>query len=344
MKKTLIALAAVAATGAAFAQSSVTIDGQVSLGVTKLNDRSASLDSLNGTNQIRFRGVEDLGGGLKASFTLAQRFSPENGGNDGTTFSRPTFQGESSIGLSGGFGAIKLGRALHAYQLGINTTDPFAVAYIASTGGLSSGLFADASVNGNKDGGGQGRTDAISYTTPTMGGFSAALAYGPKGSQGADQADGYTSLWLNYAAGPLLVAGGAEQTRDGVGKGAAILATYDLGFVKIGGGYGTTTVNVARIADGAPTDLTAPTLAVAGNKMKNWNIMAVAPLGAVTLKVGYVVAKNDTTDVDVSKKLGIGADYNLSKRTWVYSTVFRDSARTSAGARNGVELGMRHTF
>ena len=118
MKKTLIALAAVAST-AAFAQSSVTIDGMVSLGVVKTNDKEAALDSLNGTNQIRFRGVEDLGGGLKANFVLAQRFSPESGGNDGTANGRPTFQGESTVGLSGGFGAVKVGRALHAYQLGI---------------------------------------------------------------------------------------------------------------------------------------------------------------------------------------------------------------------------------
>lgn len=343
MKKTLIALAAVAST-AAFAQSSVTIDGMVSLGVVKTNDKEAALDSLNGTNQIRFRGVEDLGGGLKANFVLAQRFSPESGGNDGTANGRPTFQGESTVGLSGGFGAVKVGRALHAYQLGINTTDPFAVAYLASTAGLSAGLFADASTNGNKDSGGQGRTDAISYTSPSMGGFVASFAYGPKGSQGAEFGDSYTSLWLSYTGGPLHIAGGAEQTRDGVGKGAAILATYDLGVVKVGAGYGTTTVNVARIADGSATDLTAPTLAVAGNKMKNWNIMAVAPLGATTLKFGYLVAKNDTTDVDVNKKLGIGLDYNLSKRTWVYATAFRDSAREFAGSKNGYELGLRHTF
>ena len=109
MKKTLIALAAVAATGAAFAQSSVTLDGVVELGV--VNPAGANtptrLDAANGASQIRFRGTEDLGGGLKANFVLAQRLSLESGGNDGTANGRPTFQGESTVGLSGGFGSIE---------------------------------------------------------------------------------------------------------------------------------------------------------------------------------------------------------------------------------------------
>lgn len=349
MKKSLIALAALAATGA-FAQSSVTIDGFVQLGVQKLNDQAATIDALNGTTQIRFRGTEDLGGGLKAHFTLAQRISPESGKNDGTTFGRPLFQGESSLGLSGNFGALKVGRALHGLNLYIHNTDPFGLSYLGSTAVLPTGYAADNDRTANfpgstvstqgggwSDGGGLGRTDAISYVSPAISGFTVAAAVAPKRSQGVTQAKSYQSLWVNYAQGALTVGGGTEKARDGVGKVTAFNATYDLGVVKLGAGFGNVTANVASVA-GLPA-------IVVGNELKTWNAMAVAPFGATTLKLSYGVATNDTTNVDVSKKLGLGLDYNLSKRTSLYTTAFRDSAAiTRAGAKNGTEVGVRHAF
>jgi len=332
MKKSLIALAALAATGA-FAQSSVTIDGSVQLGVVKTNGQAATLDATNGTNQLRFRGTEDLGGGLKAHFTLAQRFSPESGNNDGTAFGRPTFQGESSVGLSGNFGALKIGRALHAVQLYIHNTDPFALSYLGSTATLATGYFTDASAGGNANGGGQGRTDAISYVSPAISGFTVAAAMAPKRSQGATQAEGFQSIWVNFAQGPVTVGGGTEKARDGRGKVTAFNAIYDLGVVRVGGGIGKTTANLAD-----------PGFVAVGNELKNWNAMAVAPFGATVLKVSYGVATNDTTNRDVNKKFGLGLDYNLSKRTSLYTTTFRDSVRTAANAKNGTEVGIRHTF
>lgn len=326
MKKTLIALAAVAATGAVFAQSSVTIDGAVDLGYVKpIGAKDARLDATNGANQIRFMGTEDLGGGLKAHFILAQRFSPESGGNDGTTFARPTFQGESTVGLSGAFGAVKLGRALTAFQGPVNATDPWGTLQQGSTAVLTSGYTTDK--ENNADAAGLGRTDAIHYTSPRFGGFSAGVSYGFKQHTGSASplpagTKNLMSLWGAYAAGPLYIGGGYEQNRqdDSI---TALLATYNLGFMTIGGGF-------------SQIDLAA------ANDRKSWNIMATAPLGAVLVKAGYGVNKDDVTGAKLTKKLGLGVDYMLSKRTKVYASYGRNSA--AAAEKTGYDIGIRHTF
>src|SRR5688572_19055288 len=98
MKKSLIALAVLAAAGAASAQSSVTVYGRVVAAVMKTPGASARIDTTNGTSQLGFRGVEDLGGGLKATFDLRHRFATESGMNDGTVNGRPFWQGSSKVG------------------------------------------------------------------------------------------------------------------------------------------------------------------------------------------------------------------------------------------------------
>jgi len=333
MKKTLIALAAVAATGAAMAQSSVTIDGAIDLGIVKpLGATGARLDATNGASQIRFRGTEDLGGGLKANFIVAMRFSPESGRFDGTGNNRPLMQGESTVGLSGGFGSVKLGRSLTALQGPVNTTDPWGTLTVASTAVLTTGYVTDPVAN--VDGEGAGRTDAITYNSPSFGGFSAGLSYGFKNSNAAPggaavkQAENMISLWGQYANGPIYVGGGYEQNRadDDV---TVILGTYDFGSFKLGAGW-------------AKVDLAA------GNEHTNWNIMATVPMGAVTLKAGYGVVTQDkaaggvVTGVKLSKKLGVGVDYALSKRTTIYTNFGRDSVRVAN--KSGFDVGVRHTF
>lgn len=332
MKKTLIALAAVAATGAAFAQSSVTISGVVDVGIIDpIGAQKMRIDqSANGANQIVFSGAEDLGGGLRATFRLAQRFSPESGGNDGTANGRASFQGESTVGLAGGFGTVRLGRALTAFQGPINTTDPWGTLQQGSVAVLTTGYTTDFSTDAVRDSGGLGRTDAVFYSSPSFGGFSVAASYGFKQSAASGalvttNPKDLISLWASYANGPILVAGGYERNRrdDDIW---AILGTYDFGVVRIGAGW-------------AQVD----TAAVAGSKGKNWNLMATAPMGAATLKVGYGNTKAEGTGVKTTSKLGVGVDYALSKRTILYFSVGNNSKNT-AGSDSGYDFGIRHTF
>jgi len=86
MKKSLIALAALAASGAVMAQSSVTLYGNVDVAFgnhktesrdgTAFTKSSGVMDGSWAGSRLGFRGTEDLGGGLKASFTVEQGINP----------------------------------------------------------------------------------------------------------------------------------------------------------------------------------------------------------------------------------------------------------------------------
>ncbi len=325
MKKSLIALAALAAAGVVSAQSTVTIDGRIELGVIKNTGKSAAMDVTNGFNQIRFLGSEDLGGGLKANFTLSQRFSPESGLFDGTAGNRPMFQGESTVGLSGGFGSVKIGRALTAMQGPFNGSDPWGTRTVAATNVGLSGYATDAD-NVAGSGGGLARTDGIFYTSPNFSGFTVSGTLGLKQSASSGAAvtgqQNLTSVWLGYSAGPISAGIGREENRskDEVMGG---WAAYNLGVATVAAGF-------ANIDKAATT----------GSKGSAWNLGVTAPMGAITLKLGY---KQDTAEGTKAKtkKTGLGAEYTLSKRTFVYTGYGRTQTTTSA---TGMDIGIVHTF
>ncbi len=176
MKKSLIALAVLAASGVAMAQSSVTMYGVADVGLVKSNGISAQMTSAglmnNGTSRLGVRGVEDLGGGLKASFNFEQGINQEDGAlanGAAGAWSRATW-----VALSGGFGRFQMGRTLNPSFFGVATWE------LTGT--------ANYSAAGNQFGfTGQGpRTNSLfQYSTPNMGGFSGTLGYIMKPDNGA---------------------------------------------------------------------------------------------------------------------------------------------------------------
>lgn len=303
----------------------MTLSGNITLGAVKETGKSAKLDAANGASQIVFKGTEDLGGGLQANFLLSQRFSPESGNNDGTLNQNPTWQGESTVGLSGSFGAVKIGRALTALRGPIPASDPWGTWTVATTSGLVAGYLTDPK---QTDGAGVARTDVITYASPSFGGFSGAVSLGLKNSQAvagtATQAKNLTSLWLSYAKGLVMVGGGGEQNRTG-DKASAILASYKFDAVKVMGGYGQ-----------------VDTVAVAGRNGKNWNLGLAAPVGAFTAKLGYLNMEAEGTRVK-TRKVGIGGEYALSKRTSLYTSYGR-TKKDGTAPSTGFDLGMNHFF
>ena len=112
MKKTLIALAAVAATSASFAQSTVTLSGTVDVGIEKRfsGDATRMTPNRNGTSNWTLSGAEDLGGGLKAVFQVSTSFNSDTG-----TVSSTDGLGNNGmfVGLTGGFGTLRAGRPVN---------------------------------------------------------------------------------------------------------------------------------------------------------------------------------------------------------------------------------------
>ena len=326
MKKTLVLASLLAAFGAASAQSSVTLYGQVQVGIFNggATGEKMRIDANNGDSRFGVRGSESLGNGMSATFDLQHRFSPESGGNDGSANGRPFWHGKSTVGLQGGFGKLELGRQLTAFQGPVGAQDPFGV----STAGSTHVLGAYSTDGAQANGAGLGRTDVINYTTPNISGFTFAAGYGPKttavtGSSTVRTND-LSSLWAGYAAGALNAGVGTEKNRAG-DKIVAALATYNFG--------------VAKLFLGTQQTDTVGTL---GAKEKAMNIGATAPFGAATFKAGYKSLKAEGTAVK-STKLGLGADYALSPRTFVSANMGKSKTGTAASV-TGYDLFLQHSF
>lgn len=328
MKKSLIALAVLATTGAAMAQSSVTLYGRIdsSVGSEKLNGVSTTKmfsGNLTGS-RYGFRGTEDLGGGLKANFTLENGFNADDGtlGSANTAFSRQAW-----VGLSGGFGAVKLGKTdsvfKDIYDLG-NTHNVFDSEFTATKEAYRAGL-----------GGFTGRpNNQIRYETPNMGGFSAGLTYAMDEDVAANAET--TAFNLRYRAGNLDV-GLAYQEDDFVvlandRKYTVLAGTYNFGVAKVSG-------QIQNVKAGD------------NRKDTEFGLGVSVPVGNVDLSAGYARSKaKDATGADAQKgsAFSLGATYGLSKRTKLYGGYIDGEVETAAGAAvrdyRMFALGVRHDF
>ena len=122
---------------AAFAQSSVTIYGVVDVYTayqkSTVGGKDTSLWAMgnNGqmTSRLGFKGVEDLGGGYRASFNLETGFDPSTGGLQN---SYRYFDRQSWVGLGGGFGEVRVGRQNSVMFLYSGNMDAFGAATYGS--------------------------------------------------------------------------------------------------------------------------------------------------------------------------------------------------------------------
>jgi len=212
MKKHLIA-AAVAGILAAPAMAQVTVYGIMDLAV-----RSSSPDvgpstttMVSGsfyTSRLGFKGTEDLGGGLKASFTLEGKVDADTG--ETTLGSR-----ESSVALSGGFGEIRLGRTDTSQSEAVDL-----VAHFANMGNF--GLNGAPEYTGDQP-------NTIRYTSPSMGGVTLQVGTSLGDERGGDDNN---SISLAYAAGPLSLAVGFDDV--GNDDFQVIGARYNAGAFAVG--------------------------------------------------------------------------------------------------------------
>jgi len=190
MKKTLIALAVLAVSGAAFAQSTATISGSISVGVmdTGAAGAVAGVASLGGgANAINIVTREDLGGGMTAGFDSQMRFSAATGDRTSAGTGNALLHG-ANVYVGGGFGTIRVGKIIEASNCAF---DPWACTGGAGTNagaaGTISGLIAAGTI-----------AQAVSYQTPTIGGFSANYH-----TSVSTRTNERSVMNLTYAAGPL---------------------------------------------------------------------------------------------------------------------------------------------
>ena len=314
MKKTLIALAAVAATGAAFAQSSVTLYGVADVAVGKANAVGLGFGNdkfqvvanntlNNGNSRIGFRGVEDLGGGLKAGFNFEQAVNIANGATEANQFQRA-----ANMSLMGGFGEIRAGRSL--------TPSYYSFASWELTGAANYSAVANQFLFV-----GAGSRDAaqIMYRSPSFSGLTVDVATVLKGNDAAATAGDQSKydIAATYVAGPL-AASLAYNKVSGATKNVAVGAKYNLGAFTVAG------------------SLQDP----AGVK-KGFTIGVSAPVGPVTLTADIARATNTA---DKNTDFVLEAKYALSKRTFAYGVYMRDGAVAGGKSINAYTVGVRHNF
>lgn len=342
MKKSLLALAALASVaGAASAQSSVTLSGSVDLGVRRVGavakDGSTTTDTsltpaASSRSAITFSGTEDLGGGMKAFFLLNYRFLANNGtinpgGNAGPA-NTTQFWRNAWVGLGGGFGDVRLGRMLMPLQEfngGYEPWDGGDTVGNVHTGGIG------ATVRAN---------NAIYYRSPSFGGVEihAAVASAKGQTNGQIDADNNpltptvlgdnsgdkkpVGLGVRFTGGPVSVALAYDRTDKEV-KTLGLYGKYNFG-------VGTALAQFERGDTGPDTD-----------KVKRWSLGGLFPVGAAVIKVGYTRWKDEEI-----RKLGVGVDYNLSKRTSLYSDLGKvgGDAATDAAKKVMFDVGLRHKF
>ena len=374
MKKTLVALAALAATGA-FAQSTVTISGVLDAG---LNYTSAPATGASNwaigrqnNNRVIFSGVEDLGGGMKATFAAQMRFEPNTGNPESN--GRPLFQGETTVGLAGGFGSLKVGRWLPAVQLyNGGLIDPWGVTTVA-------GQVYAAGYATDYNAGGEGRTEGIFYSSPSFGGIQGHLTWSPRTINvgGTNYSKSFLSAAGTYINGPVSAMLGWEQNRAG-DQYTVLGGNYDMGVAKLyvgvhqakggstadragvafnavaGGLNGCAAANTKRTAAlGANIALGNACALGANETINGYTLGANIPMGATTIRVGYSSYASDLAGQDRDSKLGLGLNYALSKRTAIYtdiasSTRNNNLASTNAALDSGnvtqFDIGIAHSF
>ncbi len=332
MKKTLIALAVLAASGAAMAQSNVTLYGIVDAGIGSFKNgapgTSSETEMRSGglsTSRIGFKGTEDLGGGLKAVFKLEAAIDVQAGATRTPYFGRGAY-----VGLAGGFGEVNIGKNWTALD----------DIYGAGNSGFDGSRLAISNVVWESANYADIPDSTIKYVSPSFGGFSGALSYSlDQGvSPNVRPSTDVTSFQLSYAAGPIAAAVGYQQESVAVGadrKTTMVNGSFDFGVARLIGAVG----NVSGVGT------------VSGAKANDYHIGVDVPLGsALTLSGGYASSKQKTGGVTTSKTdgFGIAAKYSLSKRTTTYAG-YRDAdtengAGVTTSERKEFIVGVNHAF
>lgn len=342
MNKHILALAALAGfASAASAQSTVTLFGVVDANLRQIDNGGTKLRQLGtdglASSRLGFRGVEDLGGGLKGGFWLEAALNPD----DGTTNSSGKFwHRRATVSLEGAFGEIRLGRDYAPTYTGISNFDAFGDTGVGKFSNLQSKLTGTVNTNSRLD-------NEVQYFLPkNLGGVYGTLAVAAgEGTVG----NKYVGGRVGYAAGPLDVSGSygttdANATEDKYKLGSLGVA-YDFGMLRL----------LASLSQIKFIDRKENLILVGATVPVGPGVFR-ASFGRADLSGGTTATR--TADADDATLVAVGYVHNLSKRTALYGTYSRITnkgaqrfvlsstpALTADGQKSqGIEAGLRHSF
>ncbi|MDM0019111.1 porin [Variovorax saccharolyticus] len=356
-RATLATLAFITACGSASAQSSVTLFGVLDTAVSHYSNGPTHQTVLSNSNlfnsRLGFRGSEDLGGGLSASFWLEGALTPDDGNANGFNFMR-----RSTVSLGSAWGELRLGRDFTPTFWNEAVFDPF--------GAVGVGALVMSPARSSSTAAGRARwtsdfgannpayiraSNTVGYfLPPTLGGFYGQLQYAldEQVTPGNDQGR-FMSGRFGYAKGPLNAALSIGKTTGSDPASAAapdittynLGASYDLGFARLSGMYSREKYERAAVS----------------NTGKGYMVGVNVPVGVGNIVAAYSRIEIDLPRTPTSDKMAVGYVHNLSKRTALYATYARlgnkgdallSVAASLPGRPNtsssGYDLGIRHAF
>lgn len=319
MKKTLIALAAVAVSSAAMAQ--VTISGKYAVAYQKIETATGKKSSgFNTTDgDVVFSAAEDIEGGMKAGASLALRLR----GRVATAADSVNGR-DASVYLQGGFGRITLG----SVEAGNGIIGR------ASAGAPTIGQDGNVTLDGGAN------VDMASLSLPLATGLTATVMLidsvgnpGTAGMEGHAATQDATLFGLAYAAGPISIGFDSTSfgknnfvdtaTVKGTDSRIRVSASLNLGVAMVGAGYQT-----KEMLDGKAD--------------KQMMVGVSAPLGAITVGATYAVRDHDDAAIDATG-YELGANYAFSKRTNLQTAYLSQSVNKAADATT-LRVRLMHSF
>ena len=301
------------------------------------------------TSRIGFKGTEDLGGGMQASFQLEGKLNIDTGKN--ANYDDGFFGRQSWVGLTGNFGTVQMGKTWTSFDDVKGKFEHADNTNVGVTGDVwGTGNAYDSNVS-----------NQIKYTLPLSGGLTASLGYAfGENKTTAKAAKDLTSLGVTFESGPFAVGYGYQneaQDTGGVKDSTFNLvgASYDLGAAKVVASWSESTYNTGSLVDaaGASTALKTVGTATGDAKDKEYQLGVKFPMGASNLYFGYASSKVNVAGSERAKADGyvLAATYSLSKHTTAYAgytTAKRTRNLGLAGQASGRKytstFGVRHAF
>jgi predicted porin len=273
------------------------------------------------------KGSEDLGGGLSAIFQLENGFSSANGQlfQGGREFGRQAY-----VGLSGiEWGTVTFGRQ---YDPLIDKVQPF-----QGDNWLAGFYIAPGDVDNSDN---SVRFDnAIKWASPVWGGFQVEAMYSLGGVAGATGSGQTYSAAAGWSGGPINVAAGYMHVDNGnpalstrgttsadsffnSSVNAAYSSARSINITRASGNYTFGPVTMGGYYSYSEYNPDASSKFLRSERYHNGSVYAVWYITPVLLtEVGYNYMRSLGDSSATRHQVALGADYNLSKRTDVYSVV-----------------------
>ena len=385
MKKTLVALAVLGSfAGVASAATSVTLYGTLDAGYEDwsfhkglkdvgLNDQLVQGGTSEKNSKFGIKGQEDLGNGLAAIFTLEGNIGADNG----ETTSGQLFKRESTVGLKGSFGEVKIGRAKSQMELALGgivpghrvaDVDLYSVAMARHSNGLfysyeNSGFSfgADVTTKSGAYGNKGGKVDVLGLVAPAV-----SAGYASEGAEGSKVGYGVRLGYAGQVGGGVTLLARAAYQDDGrvYGYDVAGTAIADTKQREVGGllaavipfGNNSVTVGAAYAqGKGFASDLADAKFSTGrfyADKARTLSGVIAANFGSSdSAYVKYQQRKGKLDDGSVAYNgnvWAIGYEHALSKRTSVYADVayatIKQPQASDKGTATGYSVGLSHSF